>query len=58
MTDIHSLVSEVDAGRRRFLELVADIRPDLHRYCARMTGSVSDGEDIVQEVLARLLRAP
>jgi RNA polymerase sigma-70 factor (ECF subfamily) len=53
MTDIHSLVSEVDAGRKRFLELVADIRPDLHRYCARMTGSVSDGEDIVQETLAR-----
>lgn len=53
MTDIHSLVSEVDAGRERFLALVADIRPDLHRYCARMTGSVSDGEDIVQETLAR-----
>jgi RNA polymerase sigma factor (sigma-70 family) len=32
---------------------VADIRPDLHRYCARMTGSVAEGEDIVQETLAR-----
>jgi RNA polymerase sigma-70 factor (ECF subfamily) len=53
MKDIDSLVSEVGAGRRRFLELVADIRPELHRYCARMTGSVSDGEDIVQETLAR-----
>jgi RNA polymerase sigma-70 factor (ECF subfamily) len=53
MTEIDSLVSDVQAGRRRFLELVADIRPDLHRYCARMTGSVSDGEDIVQETLAR-----
>jgi RNA polymerase sigma-70 factor (ECF subfamily) len=40
-------------GRRRFLELVADLRPELHRYCARMTGSVADGEDIVQETLAR-----
>jgi RNA polymerase sigma-70 factor (ECF subfamily) len=29
------------------------VRPDLHRYCARMTGSVSDGEDVVQETLAR-----
>ena len=53
MTDIDSLVSDVEAGRKRFLTLVADIRPDLHRYCARMTGSVSDGEDIVQETLAR-----
>ena len=40
-------------GRRRFLELVSGIRPDLHRYCARMTGSVADGEDIVQDTLAR-----
>lgn len=53
MAEIDSLVSEVQAGRQRFLALVADIRPDLHRYCARMTGSVSDGEDIVQETLAR-----
>jgi len=35
------------------MELVDDIRPELHRYCARMTGSVFDGEDIVQETLAK-----
>src|SRR3954463_3800197 len=40
-------------GRARVMELVAGIRPDLHRYCARLTGSVIDGEDIVQETLAR-----
>ena len=48
-----SLVSEIQSSRQQFLALVADLRPDLHRYCARMTGSVSDGEDIVQETLAR-----
>src|SRR5207237_1142655 len=48
-----SLVSEIHSSRQQFLALVADLRPDLHRYCARMTGSVSDGEDIVQETLAR-----
>src|SRR5258706_9043771 len=53
MTDRDSLVSALHEGRRRFLEIVSDIRPDLHRYCARMTGSVADGEDIVQETLAR-----
>jgi RNA polymerase sigma factor (sigma-70 family) len=44
-------------ARGRFLELVAAVRPDLHRYCARMTGSVADGEDIVQETLARAFYA-
>lgn len=34
-----------------FLETIAHLRPSLHRYCARMTGSVPDGEDVVQEAL-------
>lgn len=33
--------------------MVESIRPELHRYCARITGSVIDGEDIVQDTLAR-----
>ena len=53
MTDPAFELSDLQTGRRRFLELVAEIRPDLHRYCARMTGSVADGEDIVQDTLAR-----
>ena len=43
-----TLLAAQHEGRRRFLELVADLRPELHRYCARMTGSIADGEDIVQ----------
>ena len=53
MANVDDLISDLHAGRERFLALVTDIRPDLHRYCARMTGSTSDGEDIVQETLAR-----
>src|SRR5215813_15559937 len=34
-----------------FLETISMLRPSLHRYCARMTGSVMDGEDVVQEAL-------
>jgi RNA polymerase sigma-70 factor, ECF subfamily len=34
-----------------FLETISALRPGLHRYCARMTGSVMDGEDVVQEAL-------
>src|SRR5689334_58227 len=40
-----------DARYLAFLTTVADLRPSLHRYCARMTGSVADGEDVVQETL-------
>lgn len=49
----HPLLAAQHEGRRRFLELVASLRPELHRYCARMTGSIADGEDIVQDTLAR-----
>jgi RNA polymerase sigma factor (sigma-70 family) len=40
-----------------FLALVDTLRPELHRYCARLTGSVIDGEDIVQETLAKAFYA-
>ncbi|MFT3699931.1 MAG: sigma-70 family RNA polymerase sigma factor [Kofleriaceae bacterium] len=45
------------AAREQFLGLVSTIRPELHRYCARLTGSVIDGEDIVQDTLAKAFYA-
>jgi RNA polymerase sigma-70 factor (ECF subfamily) len=45
-----------DARYRAFLETVSNLRPSLHRYCARMTGSVMDCEDIVQEALFEAYR--
>jgi len=36
-----------------FQSIVQTIRPELHRYCARLTGSVIEGEDIVQDTLAK-----
>src|SRR5690348_9131892 len=44
-------------AREQFLTLVDGIRPELHRYCARLTGSVIEGEDIVQETLAKAFYA-
>ena len=40
-----------------FERLLAVMRPRLHRYCARMTGSAIDGEDVVQEVLIKAVGA-
>ena len=47
------LLTDVADVRRRFMELVVEVRPELHRYCTRMTGSVFDGEDVVQDALAK-----
>src|SRR5260370_6651932 len=41
-----------------FLETITRVRPSLHRYCSRMTGSVLDGEDLVQETLIQAYRKP
>ena len=40
-----------------FQSLLAEIRPKLHRYCARMVGSVVDGEDIVQDAMIKAIDA-
>jgi RNA polymerase sigma-70 factor, ECF subfamily len=49
-------VGSFDARYRAFLETVTQLRPRLHRYCARMTGSVMDGEDVAQEALFEAYR--
>jgi RNA polymerase sigma-70 factor (ECF subfamily) len=40
-----------------FLETISPLRPRLHRYCARMTGSITDGEDVAQDALFRAYRS-
>jgi RNA polymerase sigma-70 factor, ECF subfamily len=43
--------------RAELLALTGELRPELHRYCARLMGSVIDGEDVVQDTMARALAA-
>ena len=43
--------------RAELLALAGELRPELHRYCARLMGSVIDGEDVVQDTLSRALVA-
>jgi RNA polymerase sigma factor (sigma-70 family) len=41
------------ARHAELLALAGELRPELHRYCARLMGSVIDGEDVVQDALTR-----
>jgi RNA polymerase sigma-70 factor (ECF subfamily) len=43
--------------RAAFDRVLGEMRPKLHRYCARMTGSAIDGEDVVQDALVKALEA-
>ena len=45
----------VDA--EEFERLLATLRQKLHRYCARMVGSVIEAEDVVQETLMKAVEA-
>jgi len=47
---------QFEARYLAFLETITHLRPSLHRYCSRMTGSVLDGEDVVQDALFRAYR--
>jgi RNA polymerase sigma-70 factor (ECF subfamily) len=40
-----------------FEPLLVAMRPKLHRYCARMVGSVIDGEDVLQDALIKAFEA-
>src|SRR5713101_5345841 len=51
-----SVIGTTEA-REAFDRLLGELRPKLHRYCARMTGSVIDGEDVVQEALVKAIEA-
>ena len=44
-------------NKEEFENCLTALRPRLHRYCARMTGSAVNGEDVVQETLVKALLA-
>jgi RNA polymerase sigma-70 factor (ECF subfamily) len=49
--------ADTDEARAAFDRCLGKLRPKLHRYCARMTGSVFDGDDVVQEALMKAINA-
>jgi RNA polymerase sigma-70 factor, ECF subfamily len=50
-------VTSNPTGHEDWDRLLGELRPKLHRYCARMTGSAVDGEDVVQEALLNAVDA-
>jgi RNA polymerase sigma-70 factor (ECF subfamily) len=50
-----TIQADLRAGRRRFLACLDPYRPELYRYCRRLTGDPWDAEDLVQETLTRAL---
>ena len=57
MSDGTSDHAQSAAAQKPVEQLFGEFRPRLHRYCARMTGSVIDGEDVVQEALLKAIEA-
>jgi RNA polymerase sigma-70 factor (ECF subfamily) len=52
MTESSGTASAFDIER-----LLETMRPRLHRYCARMVGSVIDGEDVLQDAMIKAVAA-
>lgn len=46
-----------DMNEEDFEDRLRAFRPRLHRYCARMTGSAVDGEDVLQDTLIKAVQA-
>jgi RNA polymerase sigma-70 factor (ECF subfamily) len=52
-----TLAPDASAAPADINGLLAEMRPRLHRYCARMTGSVIDGEDVLQDALIKAVES-
>ncbi|MEX2207686.1 MAG: RNA polymerase sigma factor [Myxococcota bacterium] len=48
-----SLRDELRSAWYRYLDLIAPMRPALHAYCRRLTRTLWDAEDLVQDTLLR-----
>jgi RNA polymerase sigma-70 factor (ECF subfamily) len=57
VTGMSVSIAKAPEARESLDRLLAALRPRLHRYCARMTGSVIDGEDVVQEAFMKAIEA-
>lgn len=54
MQGAFSVQSKVRGPWRRYLDRLNPVRPDLYRYCCKLTGNIWDGEDLAQDALMRV----
>jgi RNA polymerase sigma-70 factor (ECF subfamily) len=52
-----NVIPNSSAATANLDRLLANLRPKLHRYCARMVGSAIDGEDVVQDALVKAVES-
>src|SRR5216683_2187080 len=52
MTSFQEAPASIDIG-----DLLVEMRPKLHRYCAGMVGSVIDGEDVLQDAMIKAVES-
>ncbi|HZZ36909.1 MAG TPA: RNA polymerase sigma factor [Caulobacteraceae bacterium] len=52
--DPFAVQADVRGPWRTYLDALTPLRPELHRYCTRLTGNVWDGEDLAQDALAKV----
>lgn len=57
MKSVSDRTELMPAEQTQLAQMVVSIRPELHRYCAGLLGSVIDGEDVVQDALANAFAA-
>lgn len=53
-SDAFEVQGQVRGPWRQYLDAFSPIRPDLHRYCCKLTGNVWDGEDLLQDALLKV----
>lgn len=49
-----ALQGDVRGPWRAYLDALTPLRPELHRYCVRLTGSLWEGEDLAQDALVKV----
>ncbi|MCZ6711892.1 MAG: RNA polymerase sigma factor [Gammaproteobacteria bacterium] len=54
LDDAFAIQGDVRGPWRTYLDALVPLRPELYRYCCKLTGNIWDAEDLAQETLLRV----